>query len=114
TGFNSGVQGLASYDDGSGPKLYAGGWFTTSGSGAPAFRRFARWDGIQWNSVGTGLNSGMNAIGVFQGSLYIFGSFGNANGIAAPGMVRYSGAGYANIGTVGAGSVNYVLVHDDG
>jgi Immunoglobulin domain len=113
-GFNSGVQGMASYNDGTGLKLYAGGWFTTSGIGAPAYNRFAAWDGLNWNQVGTGLNSGMNACGVFQGNLYVFGSFNNAGGVPTPGMARYSGAGWANIGAVGAGSVNAVTLHDDG
>jgi hypothetical protein len=55
----------------------------------------------------------MNAVGVFQGALYVFGNFGTAGGIAAGGMARYNGT-WANIGTVAAGSVNSVITHDDG
>ncbi len=47
------VRCLATYDDGTGEKLYVGGsfWFAGSGILTPAI---AMWDGEQWHSVGGG------------------------------------------------------------
>ncbi len=47
---------LCVFDDGSGPALYAGGWFDAMG-GVPA-RGIARWDGKRWTDVGGSLVEG--------------------------------------------------------
>ncbi len=44
--FAGGVLSLAEFDDGSGPALYAGGYFSAV-NGLPA-RHLARWDGTTW------------------------------------------------------------------
>ncbi|MFN0244029.1 MAG: hypothetical protein ACKVWV_14155 [Planctomycetota bacterium] len=44
------VNTLAEYDSGSGPKLYAGGYFTNGG----AFNCIAQWDGVQWSGLARG------------------------------------------------------------
>ena len=46
----SDVRAVATFDDGTGRKLYCGGSFTTNG-GAPA-NGIAAWDGLQWSGVG--------------------------------------------------------------
>ncbi len=47
------VQALAVFDDGTGPALFAGGWFDTAGGvAAPGI---AKWDGSSWSSLGGGL-----------------------------------------------------------
>jgi hypothetical protein len=38
-----------------GGMLYAGGTFTTSGSGAKTLRRIAKWNGSVWTEVGFGV-----------------------------------------------------------
>ncbi|MCH8807421.1 MAG: hypothetical protein IH986_15235 [Planctomycetes bacterium] len=56
TGSLSAVGGLAVFDDGSGPALYAGGHFTWAG-GVPA-RNIAKWDGNRWWPLGDGVSAG--------------------------------------------------------
>jgi hypothetical protein len=50
------VLAFALYDDGRGPRSYAGGEFNAAG-GAPA-GRIARWDGTSWSELGGGLTRG--------------------------------------------------------
>jgi len=52
------VTALAVHDDGAGPALYAGGRFSSVGGvGGPTALNIARWDGVAWSAVGTGLAS---------------------------------------------------------
>src|SRR5690606_5024890 len=44
---------LASFDDGRGPALYAGGWMNSTGLGLP-LRKIARSDGTNWDDVSGG------------------------------------------------------------
>jgi len=53
---------LASFDDGSGPTLVAGGAFAMSG-GSPALG-VARWDGTTWSAFGAGLLGTVGALAV--------------------------------------------------
>ena len=55
-GLNSSVSTI--YVDGS--NLYVGGDFTTAGD--VVANRIAKWDGLSWSALGTGLNSTVNAI----------------------------------------------------
>jgi trimeric autotransporter adhesin len=56
---------LRAHDDGSGPALYAGGTFTTLGSGPPG-RHISRWNGSAWSPVGTGFDANVTALEVFD------------------------------------------------
>ncbi len=71
------VEALTVLDDGSGPALYAGGYFITAG-GAPA-SRIAKWDGATWSALGSGVNSPVYALTVFNDgsgpALFAAGSF---------------------------------------
>jgi hypothetical protein len=53
-GQSGAVRALAVFDDGSGPRLYAGGSFQQYS--APIFQRMARWDGSKWGPVGGGID----------------------------------------------------------
>ncbi|HEX6885236.1 MAG TPA: hypothetical protein VF530_17815 [Planctomycetota bacterium] len=99
-GLNSEVYDLCTYDDGGGggPALYAAGAFTLAG-GQPA-RGVARWDGVGWSALGTGLSSGSaRALAVLDdGSgpgLFVGGSFATVGGLAASRIVRWDGATWA-------------------
>jgi hypothetical protein len=46
----------ATFDDGSGEALYAGGKF--SSAGGMAAKRIARWDGTSWSALGSGMDGG--------------------------------------------------------
>src|SRR5215207_5437996 len=50
SGTNGPVATLQVFDDGSGPALYAGGFFTSAG-GIPA-ASIARWNGTSWSALG--------------------------------------------------------------
>ncbi|NOT30723.1 MAG: HYR domain-containing protein [Planctomycetes bacterium] len=77
---NGFVVALAVYDDGSGPALYAGGYFGTAG-GVPA-NGIAKWDGSSWTALGSGMNGFVSALrGYDDGNgpaLYAGGGFTSA------------------------------------
>lgn len=75
---NQGVEALGVFDDGGGPALYVGGWFTTAG-GEPA-NRIAKWDGSIWSALGAGVGGGaVYALTAFDDgsgpALYVGGEF---------------------------------------
>jgi hypothetical protein len=91
--FGSSVEDLAVFNDGSGPKLYAGGSFDTSGS--VAVNRIARWNGSLWEGVGGGIDGIVRALGVFDdgfgSALYAGGDFLSAGGTPSPRLARWDG-----------------------
>lgn len=58
------IESAAVFDDGSGPALYASGYFTAIG-GVPA-RSIAKWDGHAWFPLANGLDSWARAMVVFN------------------------------------------------
>ncbi len=85
-GLNHSVTALATYDDGTGPALYAAGSFLLAGDGVTV-DRVARWDGSDWSalagSAGPGLDRSASALEVFRDgadALYVGGSFTLAGG----------------------------------
>ncbi|MEC9373252.1 MAG: hypothetical protein VYC34_05380 [Planctomycetota bacterium] len=77
--FTSGdVAKFTSFDTGAGPELYATGSFASGG-----VNRIARWDGSQWQPLGSGLsNQYGNDLVEYQGDLYVGGYFDSAGGAA--------------------------------
>ncbi len=113
SGLNAAVFSLRAHDDGSGPKLYAGGSFT-----APS-DHVARWDGVSWSAVGLGTNGNVLDLvafddGVFGPALYAGGNFVQAGGGPAVRMARWNGAAWAAVGLGMNGPVNDLAIHDDG
>jgi hypothetical protein len=98
----------------SGSNLYAGGYFTNAG-GLPA-NHIARWDGVSWSPLGSGL-IGYNALGVTFNSLYtpvdatvcalavsgsnlyVGGNFTNAGGVAATCIAKWNGVAWSSLGS---------------
>jgi hypothetical protein len=126
-GFAAGVYALASYDDGNGPSLYAGGWFETAGG--LESRSMARWDGTEWSPlIDNGFN-GTNGLvwalipyhdGV-RTSLYVGGLFEIAGGILCNHLARWDAGGWSAVSTphgVGMGDkavdVYSFVVFDEG
>ncbi len=87
---------LAVHDDGSGPKLYAGGAFSQPGS------RVVAWDGSDWMTLGAGDAQGMNsdvyALASYDdgsgAQLYAGGRFDAAGGVTAHGVARWDGSAW--------------------
>jgi hypothetical protein len=121
SGCNASVRALTSFDDGSGPGLYVGGYFTTAG-GVPA-SEIAKWDGAHWTALGSGLNGTFGTVdvealvGFDDGSgpaLYAGGNFASIGGIAASNLARWDGQQWSAIGGGLAGIVRALAVYDDG
>lgn len=90
-GMDSPVFSLAAGQDGS---LYVGGEFTTA-SGVVA-SRIVRWDGSQWQTLGSGMNGSVRALVVGpDGSLYAGGEFTTAGGVSGTqGIARWDGSAW--------------------
>jgi len=124
TGTDDSVQALASYDDGAGAALYAGGRFDIAG-GVPA-PHVARWDGSGWSALsgpsGVGTSGTVSALTVFDDgtgpALYSGGSFATAGGLEVHNIARWNGAAWSALsGSSGNGTddvVKALSVHDDG
>jgi hypothetical protein len=91
----SDVSTLTFYDDGSGPALYAGGFF--SSAGGQAVNHVARWDGSTWSPLGSGMNGPVSALRVLgdEGgedlALYAVGNFSTAGGNASAYLAKWQG-----------------------
>ena len=105
-----GVFAMAFGPDGS---LYAGGVFTTAGGVAANYT--ARWDGAQWNSLGSGMDHSVSALAVGpDGSLYAGGRFTTAGGVAANGIARWDGAQWHPLDSGMNDSVDALAIGPDG
>lgn len=106
------VYALTVFDDGTGPALYAGGWF--KGAGGVSANRIARWDGKAWSSLGTGAANGVNdevyALTVFDDgtgpALYVGGTFTEAGGVPANRIARWDGRSWSSLGIGAANGLN--------
>ncbi|MBL0343435.1 MAG: hypothetical protein IPP71_22810 [Bacteroidetes bacterium] len=72
--------------------LYAAGGFHATGDGVTALR-VAQWDGVSWDSVGSGAISGIvGNLVMFDGQIYAGGGvFSTVGGIVAKGCSRWDG-----------------------
>jgi hypothetical protein len=122
-GINATVWSLAVFDDGSGPKLHAGGSFTTA-DGLPA-DRIARWNGSVWEPIPgmTGANGpviyDLESFDDGTGpALYAAGRFESAGGVPVNMIARFRDGAWSPVGPVGAPiGIEAVLclhVFDDG
>jgi hypothetical protein len=120
------VYALTVFNDGTGPALYAGGYFSTAGG--VAANKVARWNGSSWSPLGSGLGPGLSrvqAVAVFDDgsglALYVGGSFATAGGVATRAIAKWNGSSWSPLATglsVMSGSndpiVNALGVFDDG
>ncbi|TWT45100.1 Cortical protein marker for cell polarity [Phycisphaerae bacterium RAS1] len=98
---NGWVSALTVFDDGSGPALYAGGFFTTAG-GVPA-NSIAKWNGSSWSALGIGMNNTVFDLTVFDdgvgAALFAGGLFTTAGGEAASRIGKWSGSNWSPLGS---------------
>ncbi|MBL9076138.1 MAG: hypothetical protein JNL08_01460 [Planctomycetes bacterium] len=71
----------------------------------------ARFDGVRWQPLGSGVNGAVRAAVEFQGSLYIGGEFGQAGGAPALRVARWDGAQWHPVGQGLAGTVWALCEH---
>ncbi len=121
-GLNSSVFALATYDDGTGEVLYAGGFFTLAGGNKAS--RLARWDGRTWQEVGGGLTvpAGVPSVRALlvidegeHDSLLVGGSFKHAGETPADNVAKWDGINWSSLGDGLNNHVVYDLeIFDDG
>jgi hypothetical protein len=113
---NDRVSALCVFDEGAGPRLFAGGQFLTAG-GNPA-SNVARWDGTTWSPLGAGVAGPVSAMAVFDDGngpgLYVAGDFAIAGGQAANRIARWTGLDWEPLGAGRASEVWSLAVFDDG
>ncbi len=87
-----------------------------SNVGSP-FRGVSRWDGQQWHSYGSGLSGTTSKtlnIAVFEGNLYMGGTFNKSQYPQDPGnfIASWKGSSWENVGGGTVGFVNDLFVYD--
>ncbi len=91
------VQALAVYDDGSGAKLYAGGYFTAIDGQSIA--HVAKWNGTSWSAVGGGIaGSAVMTLAVWNNALYAAGQFSTAGTVPVRNVARWNGSSWSALG----------------
>ncbi len=96
---------LESFNDGSGPALYAGGQFFAMGG--VVSNNIAKWQFGQWSALQGGTNSAVHALAVWDDgsgpALFAGGSFAVAGGVAAQRIAKWTGGQWSPLGSgVGA------------
>ena len=124
TGTQEWVGAMATFDDGSGPALYVGGWFTTAGG--VAVNNIAKWDGSNWSALtgpsGTGTDDRVRDLVVYDDgdgpALYAGGLFTTAGGVAVNNIARWDGSSWSELagalGTGTSGEIETFEIYDDG
>jgi len=78
-------------------ELYVGGGFGTAG-GINAVS-IARWDGTNWDSVGSGMIGSVKCFAIYNDTLYVGGSFGIVGGIPNTALIaKWDGTNWSEVG----------------
>ncbi|MCP4590906.1 MAG: hypothetical protein GY842_09180 [bacterium] len=124
TGVDGPGRVLATFDDGSGEALYAGGSFASAGG--VTVNNIAKWHGSEWSDLsgpsGTGLGGRVVALATFDDgsgeALYAGGYFAWAGGVTVSGIAKWDGSQWSDLYGPSAsgvdGSVWALVTHDDG
>ena len=110
-GLNGDVSAVAVYDDGNGAALYVGGDFTVAGH--VVANNIAKWDGTQWQPLGSGMNDEVRTLAVYNGELIAGGEFNTAGGKEANNIARWDGANWSPLGSGVSSHVNALTVYND-
>ena len=122
--FDRQVSALVVFDDGTGPDLYAVGYFRRANG--RFVNGFARWDGASWapldDAGGIWGNGGAFALAVFDdgsgAALYAGGVAVDSQGLGRPVVARWDGAAWSEIGQLSNPSphthVEALVAYDDG
>jgi len=106
------IEAFAVFDDGSGPRLYAGGSFSVAGN--VVARGIARWNGVSWEIAGGGLDGRVSALASDSAYLYAGGDF-SLPGLASTNRVaRWDGHTWTQLGSNFDNKVKALAFYDDG
>jgi len=113
------VKSMVVNNSGTNSVLYFAGLFGRCG--VEVCRGVARWNGSEWEAVGSpgdGFDNTATAAAVYDGgsgpALYVGGDFQNVHGVPASRMARWDGAAWSAVGSGVNLGVGCLLVHDDG
>jgi hypothetical protein len=93
-----------------GSNLYVGGSFNEAGT-QTNLNNIARWDGMNWNRMGTGMNGWVRAIAVNTVGIYAGGSFKTADGKEVNGIARWDGTTWEPLSSGVDGEVYAIAVN---
>jgi hypothetical protein len=92
--------------------LYVGGDFVYAGD--KTVHGIAKWDGTEWQALGSGLNGNVTAMAVdSQDHLYVSGYFSTAGGVPANKIAEWTGSQWMPLGGNSSGVMANALVVDD-
>jgi hypothetical protein len=115
-GADDSVHRLITFDAGSGPSLYACGYFTDVGG--VAANRVARWDGTTWSPLGAGVDNQADCFGVFDDgggtALYMGGVFVQSGSVVLNHVGKWDGSAWSPLGHGTNGLVYSLAAFDDG
>ncbi len=117
SGADAAIHALLASNDASGPgRLYAGGSFSVAGG--VVINRVGAWDGTAWSPLGSGMNSSVQTMVMFDDgsgpALYAAGDFTTADGLPANRVAKWTGSTWVAVGSGLNGSVFALATFDDG
>ncbi len=77
--------------------LYVGGTFATAGAASAS--NIAKWDGVKWSALGSGVDGAVTALAVNGTDVYAGGSFIKAGGVTANRVAKWNGTAWSALGT---------------
>jgi hypothetical protein len=119
-GFDGPVNALATFDDGTGAVLCAGGRFASSDGAVAA--NIAAWDGAAWQSLGTGTSAevwslaefDIDFLGPIDPVLAVGGDFLLAGGVTVNRIATWDGTAWSALGSGANDSVRALAQFDKG
>ena len=81
----------------SGDSVYVGGKFDRAGGAEVS--NIARWDGVNWSTLGDGVNNEVRAIVVKGSDVYAGGGFTHAGSVDASGVAKWNGTSWSALGS---------------
>lgn len=90
--------------------LYAGGEF--SSAGGVSTNHIAVWNGINWDSLSSGINGWVNALCIYNNELYAGGNFTMAGGNHAKNIAKWNGSNWDSLGSGINGQIETMIVYN--
>jgi hypothetical protein len=115
TGMSGGIPIVWTIAIGPDGSLYAGGQFNLAG-GVANTAYIAKWNGVTWSPLGTGMNGNVYALAFGKdGTLYAGGNFTSASGVANTAYIaKWNGVTWSPLGAGMNGTVRSLVAGPDG